>query len=362
MPFLSQALIWNFWPRMIDTPGANRHTMRFRLMDDDRKVPIPDPRYHPRLRGFVEAMDRMRLPPDEDDDFNLDRSVDSRRPARRLGRLVIAKGPVASIGPLREPLTQGARALTAGVHHVALMRAPEIVVRYLAGEPPPNGRLGYSGVFCSDLTLDDAFKASEPPAHDDWVPRSVADKTHRSYINIALNRIRDVCREAAGYHAGLSAADRPMSVPLGQFADALAVLMPGVDGPGARRAPHERPRPRAGRPQRPDRNGEPEDHDQGWIDEDSSGNPADASGNSTEPEQRAHSLNHRLSDSGATERTAVADPPAHGRPARPPQIRSVATPVPRVTDDGAAVLSYPFEVRGHGNRVPAQRGRGGHDH
>ena len=51
----------------------------------------------------------------------------------------------------------------------------------------------------ASVDVDDAFRASEPPTHDDWVPRAVPDNNSRRFVNIALNRIEAVCREAAGY-------------------------------------------------------------------------------------------------------------------------------------------------------------------
>ena len=58
MVFIAEALAWNFWPRMIDTPGSARRSMTFVVTDNGARVRLPSPRTHPRLRGFVEAMDR----------------------------------------------------------------------------------------------------------------------------------------------------------------------------------------------------------------------------------------------------------------------------------------------------------------
>ena len=69
MPFVAEALVWNFWPRIIDTPGGVARTMSFHLTDDGTRVRLPNPRTHPRLRGFVEAMDRLREEPQGDDEF-----------------------------------------------------------------------------------------------------------------------------------------------------------------------------------------------------------------------------------------------------------------------------------------------------
>lgn len=353
--FLGEAVAWNFWPRLIDTPGGVRHTMQFRLVDGGRTVPIPDIRSHPRLRGFADAMDTLRTAPVGDDPFVVDRPIRSLRPARHLGRVVIQKNVTAPQVSEQEHQTQGALLTAGGVHHVALMRAPEIVVRYLRGEPPPAGRSGYAGVFACDVALDDVFKAAEPPAHDDWVAVSVPDRTSRTYVRVALNRIQDVCREAVGYAAAGPATAESATIPLGQFADALAILIPGSDGLGARR-PSTRPNrqatvPSATRGARPSTAAETDDGPE-WVDADPV-RPTAATGAEPSP---------------ATTNGSGAEPPptetpadAHGSPPdtavtssvrlRPPQIRMSGSGAPTLLEDGTPVIAYPFDVRAHSNTV-----------
>lgn len=355
--FIGEAIAWNFWPRMIDTPGGVRHTMRFRLVDNGRTVPVPDIRNHPRLRGFADAMDILRTPPLDDDPFVLDRSIRSLRPARLLGRLVVQKNVPTISADGQEFSTQGARLTAAGMHHVALMRAPEIVVKYLRCEPPPTGRAGYAGVFTCDVGLDDVFKAAEPPAHDDWVAVSVPDKTSRTYVRVALNRIQDVCREAIGYQAAGPTATAGAALPLGQFADTLAVLIPGSEGPGARRSSTRSTRPITavsnGRGARPGTSSATDDYDSAWIEVE----PVPQPSGSSEPNSAAEVLE----DSG--DRPIVSSAAADGQVpsmealnpersrGRQPQIRISGSGVPALLADGTPVISYPFDVRTHANTV-----------
>ncbi len=334
MAFIADTLVWNFWPRMIDTPGATKRTMNFRLVDDGVAVRIPNPRTHQRLRGFVEAMDRHREEPGEDSDLLIDRSVDSLRPMRRLGRLVVHKGPVAPADLPDRAVPQGARITADSVHHVALMRNAELIVKYLPGAAPVTGRIGYSGVFKCALDVDEAFRSAEPPTHDDWVYRSVPKGQMRSAVKIALERVSGYCREAAGYDSALRAASDGAGIPLGEFADALAVLMPGAPGPGARQ--------RAASAQRVVRRRKApgrtllHEHTEGvWVEGQGGGGAAPGSGG----EVTTH-------DGTAEAGTRV--PP--GR-IRPPQARSAGDPRPAIANDGTPVLRYPFELRGHGNRV-----------
>jgi hypothetical protein len=333
MSFIAEALAWNFWPRMIDTPGAGRRTMDFRVLDDTREVRVPNPRSHQRLREFVEAMDRQREDPGEDAELLLDREIRALRPARRLGRLVIKKGSVVTVDSPERPVPVGARLTADALHHVALMRNAELVVRYLPGAVPVAARMGYAGVFKCSVDVDEAFRAAEPPTHDDWVFRGMPRGQDRSFVKISLERVAGVCREAAGYETSIRSALDGVDVPLGEFADSLASLLPGVAGPGARKQPassSSRGRRRRA-PGRPTIKPDVEDF---WID-------------GTRPENGPRTATDQRKDGdlrsggSAPETTRLA----------PPQLRSVGDPVPTIGDDGIPVVRYPFELRCRGNRV-----------
>jgi hypothetical protein len=333
MQFIAESLAWNFWPRMITTRGGTRRTMEFRLLDGGREVHLPDPRTHERLRGFVEAMDRLREEPSGDDDFAMDRSVECRRPARALGRLVIQKGPVAPIDLPRRSVPQGARITADSVHHVALMRNAELVVKYLPGPLPTTGRLGYSGVFRCLVDVDEAFRRSEPPTHDDWIYRSVPREGHqRTFVKVALDRIASFCREAAGYDGVAGAIADGDGVPLGEFADSLASLMPGMDGPGARRAATAGSGGGKKRRNAPGRTSASSPADGVWVTDGNDISPSVADSDGT----------------SGTDQPAVAGPSLRKRY---PETRSGGEPVLAIASDGTAVVRYPFDLRGHGNRL-----------
>lgn len=332
MAFVAEALAWNFWPRMIDTPGGTRRTIEFRVVDRDKQVRVPNPRTHERLRGFVEAMDRLREEPSDDDEFLIDRAVASLRPIRRLGRIVLQKGPVAPASLPERPVPSGAKITSDAVHHVALMRNAELIVRYLPGPVPLVARMGYAGVFRCAVDVDEAFRKAEPPTHDDWVYRAVPTRQDRSFVKIALERINSVCREAAGYDASMRATRAGADVPLGEFADSMATLLPGVTGPGARRpltaTTSNRRRGTPGRP-RP----RPEVQDV-WVD--------GATGQGTNDGVTREQSRQSLVANGAA---------ANERAIRPPQLRSVGEPSPTLAADGRAAVRYSFELRSRGNPV-----------
>lgn len=334
MEFIAEALAWNFWPRMTDTPGGTRRTMEFRLSDGDRRVRLPSPRLHPRLRGFVEAMDRLREEPSGEDSFTVDRSIECFRPIQRLGRLVIQRGAVAPPGPLVGALPQGARLMSDSVHHVALMRNVELVVKYLPGPAPLLGRTGYSGVFRCALNVDGAFRRAEPPTHDDWVFRAVPAGHDRTYVKVALERIAEVCREVAGYQSTAGTTPSGDGIALGEFADSLAVLLPGVDGPGARRQVRTQRTPgRRSRPA-PGRSVADEVTAGVWVDGGTQPDPASPDGGSD----------------GAGAGTGGQEVSRRPQP-RPPQIRTAGDPFPSIAADGVPVIRYPFELRGFGSTV-----------
>lgn len=343
MEFIAQAVVWNFWPKMVSTKGGVQSTIDFVLTEDGRRVVLPDPRTHPRLRGFVEAMDRIRTDPadaEPDDIGVIDVPISSGSPAQLLGRLVIQKGPAAPISIENDhAVPQGMRVTANGIHHVALMRNAELVVRYLPGAEPATGRFGYSGVFRCSLMTDQAFRNAEPPTHDDWIARAVSDQRERRFVNAALRRIRQTCREAAGYGTTVAAPTASADVALGEFADGLARLMPGFSGPGARSqktTPRKRRRRRNSPGARPSGDSDRLDV---WVE----GVPAVDS--------------DRTAMDGAPVTVVPVgqgSSPAVSRPK--PVLRAPKDPTPAISADGRPVMRYPFELRAKGNRVRLRAG------
>lgn len=238
LEFIGECLLWNFWPKMTAARGQDP-AMVFRLLDEADEVPIVDPRTHPRLAPFVEAMDLLRDPrePPVGDPFSSRHEISSQRPIHRLGTLAVRQNPTAAEpGEPGALSTRGALATSDGLHHVALMRNAELVVRYEAGPVYPVSGRGYAGVFRCDTELDEVFRRSEPPTHDAWISKALPERRERTFVNVALNRIDGVLREMTTPTTEIASAART-GVPVGRFADQLAMLMPEVTGPGARRAP-----------------------------------------------------------------------------------------------------------------------------
>jgi len=237
LDFIGECLIWNFWPKITAPPG-DTPTMSFTLLEEGNEVPVMDPRAHSQLAPFVEAMDLLRqgrqVP--GGDPFSLCTDLHSLRPQRLLGTLAVRQAPTVSEGTPAGPVTRGAMATAGGLHHIALMRNAELVVRYEPGPLYPVSGRGYAGAFRCDLELDEIFRRSEPPTHDAWIPKTLSERSERTVVNVALNRINELLREMTTPGLDMASATR-VGVPVGRFADELAGLMPNVGGPGARKAP-----------------------------------------------------------------------------------------------------------------------------
>ncbi len=163
--FMVAAILWNFWPKMLAGPDGVV-PISFSASAEGMSVRVPSPRDFPPLEGFVAALDALEAGADIAEPMLVSRSIGQLRPRRRLGRLAVAKFPVKpriGVGASRPPA-----AFDGPAHHVALMRPVRLVVRYLEGPRLPVDAVQYGGVFIADPEVDDLFKASEPPSHDEW--------------------------------------------------------------------------------------------------------------------------------------------------------------------------------------------------
>lgn len=201
---LKEALLWYFWPRMMEDVSESRR-LRVEIELDGVVQELPDPEQVPPLDLFCEAMREIRR------NGNAVQSVESQRPAAGLGRLCIVKGARGTRHPLRPPpnpvLDAGESSTEPSLfpdvcRHIAVMRPVELVVRYFDdGDPLPREDMEWAGVFVTsdEPAIEKAFADSEPPAHDDWQPDMLPAKSQgRRYVNIALKRIRDAGKAVAG--------------------------------------------------------------------------------------------------------------------------------------------------------------------
>lgn len=235
MAFIAECLLWNFWPKMI-APEGQRPAMSFRLTVEGKELDLEDPRRHPRLAPFTEAMELLRDPSTAPpgDPFSIRRELECRSPKKQVGTLALCQRATTAT-PTEGLVTSGAAATGEGLHHVALMRTVELVVTYWAGPVLPVPQRGYAGVFRCAPELEQVFRRSEPPTHDSWNHLSLTEPRERKFVKAPFRRMDEIARGLVG--TGSAGPGLGASVAVGRFADRLASLLGGLGGPGARQVP-----------------------------------------------------------------------------------------------------------------------------
>ncbi|TVR04917.1 MAG: hypothetical protein EA398_00860 [Deltaproteobacteria bacterium] len=238
--YVTETVLWNFWPRLMrDVPPSRRFHCRIEV--DGQELSIPDPETIPPLELYCKAMKAARLGVGEGV-----HPIRSARPKLRLGSLAIARG--LHVG--RTNYVPNGQLIPAVSHHVALMRPVELVVKYMPGQPYPDDRVEWAGVFLADHAdeVEEAFARSEPPAHDDWIPSSLPRGRQKTIVNVALREIRSIITEF-GVPQGRHAADTP-GPSLAGVADQLGAILSGVEGDAPSRRTRSARSPGGGKVQR----------------------------------------------------------------------------------------------------------------
>jgi len=226
-----ETLLWFFWPKMLAKEN-DLPSMIFEASWDGLLHEIPIPDKIPPLQGFVEAMRLLkekRQHPNEPINRVVD--IESLRPKQHLGKLSLQKFHVANHNVLDTGSEEETLPIKGTCHHIALMRQAELVVRYLEGPPLPTDHIEYAGVFLADKEVDAVFADSEPPAHDNWSPEFLEDHRYKTFIRVAIRRIKEALAEFTKLPASQIETVSPL--PLGAFANQLGNLLPGLDGSGA---------------------------------------------------------------------------------------------------------------------------------
>jgi len=218
----------HLWPKL-KAPNQERPPISLSAKISGVGVPMPDPAKTPPYDAYWRAYCALHEK----------QHADIKYKSETVGRLCLERALM---------LTAPERTSTTPVHeqrpqHIALLRSPELVVKYLdAGRGLGNDKVGFVGVFKADEGFDDSFARSEPPTHDDWQPSSVSDKRARGIVNTALKRIREHSQRFAEQNSPrVTGAE---GSPLALLAREFAVLAPGVRLGGT----NERERPISSQP------------------------------------------------------------------------------------------------------------------
>lgn len=249
---MAEYILWYFWPKML-VYGDGHPAISFELSWQGKRVHLPMPEDFLPLQGYVEAMYRLKgYKINSDNPFRfIYEDIESQRPKQHLGKLVLQQFPTSSAkyfdtGKSDSPFS----GLT---HHTALMRQPELIVKYLPGASAPNEKLGYAGVFITDAEVDPVFADAEPPTHDDWVSQSLENRWHRTFVNVA---VREIGKKMDAFAKPPAVRTNSQELtPLGAFATRLgSSLIPAEQGPAATSKPFSvrpTPQPRKGQDNQP---------------------------------------------------------------------------------------------------------------
>ena len=240
---LVKAVVENLWPKLV-IDDELRCRMDISVELNGEPHPLPDIENHSTLSGHAECLRAVRgvQAGHELESLNLRYPVTVEQvrygtQKKLLGHVALTRYPVpvGTVTPSRS---------------VTLMRSQaELVVKELTRQPLDVEGFQWAGVFKPTADVDDSFAAAEPPAHDDWVPAAIKDKTQRSFVKVALTRIQSM---ADSFIAPPDSSHKPDDqIQSGAVAgDALAGLLSGVPGsaPGPKPPTTTAPIPRTARP------------------------------------------------------------------------------------------------------------------
>jgi len=221
---LVDAVVRNLWPKLL-AEQSGRSRMNIIVQLDGQTVSLPSIEQHPVLGGYAQCLLAVRARQAGSDfaDLRLKYPVEIQeiwlgRPRKLLGHLALTRYPVRP------------RAASAPSHAIALMRhQAELVVRLLERQELDVEGFQWAGVFKPVAEVDDSFALAEPPAHDDWVPEAVPEKSRRSEVRVALRGVRQKADEFLSPRTPRPvSSDAPPSAA--HVGDMLADLLGGLEG------------------------------------------------------------------------------------------------------------------------------------
>ena len=234
LSLMAEALVWWAWPLLV----PNEHGIRpvtASMSWNGSPIEVVEPSRHRVLRTFVEAYQTATT------GKSIPISTTTHK-IGEMGRLGVHR-KIADDG--REPSPESPIETT--VHHVALMRAPRLIVKYERVSPLPVDGVDFAGVFVANSLHDGAFAKSEPPTHDDWVS-SQLQGTDKTVVRTSLAHIKDEMKkrlvvdgpkQPGGMDPASMAAASAMFAGLvggtaGNKASELGTIPEGGDGLGGR--------------------------------------------------------------------------------------------------------------------------------
>ena len=177
---LARTIAWQLWPIMLPERGDDRLVPQ--VVAGGTVFPVPDPSDTYPLDMFVSAYRAQR-----DGEGTV---LECGKPRRKLGRFAVQQEWVVPMSSDSTTLAAECAGVPSDPHHVCLMRAPELVVKYLRGPETGSVNKAYAGVFRAMDDLDDVYAAAEPPTHDNWVDEQLSGHD-RTFVRMTFRRIKD---------------------------------------------------------------------------------------------------------------------------------------------------------------------------
>lgn len=254
MNFISDAILWNMWPKMIESESGGV-PMKFTLGLDGKAVKLKDPWKTFPISQFCSAMYDIRdaragrrQVGHVDQVGSVVHQIEALSPRIDIGLLGLRKFPRSSMTKEWSAIsdeggeTYSACPIDGYPHHVAVMRMPELVVDYFKYRESPDDRLCWIGVFRANDSTDAFFKAAEPPTHDSWNRLNVPRGRASTAVSVGLERIKslsntfseDLAPRPQPAIAGARSLARALSVAFQTLVDDVAVPFgSGGSGGGA---------------------------------------------------------------------------------------------------------------------------------
>ena len=193
-------------------------------------VEIRNPLNHPGLRYYCQALRTIKNenPGSYPEVLVKKANIMCLRPKRELGWLCVIEsvGKMADGNLVNQEVNSGVP-LSEPQHHVALLRTPELLVKYLKGPSRPDG-VEYCGLFKVDAAMNDVLARSETPTHSEWVADSHLEKNEQTFVRVAIRKINENLKAWVTPPPNDTESGGFGSEALGDFSKYLSDLIPGI--------------------------------------------------------------------------------------------------------------------------------------
>lgn len=237
-----EVMLW-WWPRMVaDADGTV--DIGLSVMYQGFPMERKTPEQHPQVQHFVNAW--KRLPSKATTSFHTPAALALRHEPSEV-RVTIARRRVGDLSMVSTPwagsisheslldqddsaFAQAAPVIGDRCHHVAIMRSPGMVVRYLQQSPPAEDLVQYAGVFVASDDMNDMFALAEPPEHDTWIPTDNLPPKDQQLVRLTMEKwIPDLYRR---FTQPITSQEATQSTPASAiaFAATLGRQIPGLMG------------------------------------------------------------------------------------------------------------------------------------